>query len=769
MASTEDYQEPDEFRPAKRARLDAALEVTEEVQEEMIDDGDWDSIYGATDSPVKGEGAEEDVQESKGVSTEQSTERSLEGTAIIPDASSVASIDDGSPADVFHAGNELVTEERHDTLQDEMSTTEVVQVDLPVEDTHVEGVVDGRENIEEANHHGLSSADGPTNANDNVNVSVKPDEVADAPAEEPPQNKDQDGELQQKPEQDPEFLEAAAAQKDNPQAEWQFNSSDAESDSDSDSSSDDSSDDSDSASEGGYELLDAATAAKMLMAGDGEDGEDKKGIKDGESNQPRTANEVKDVVITKPDVIVTEDMKITFLGYIDLSAGNIVLIKAATHGEYQVLEAGSVLCKENREVIGAVADTLGKVPEPIYSVAFTNEKELKEAELGFGSKVYYVDSHSTFVFTQPLKNLKGTDASNIHDEEVGEDEAEFSDDEKEAEYKRQKKLAKRGGRGGFSRSAFNQDRESYTFGAPGHDSGQTYVNGSDIPKREAGTGLKYDEDDDDEFYKPLKRPDNLSQLMANGGPPPRPPMNNFDRGRGKGRGDRGFGRGRGRGGFDHRGGRGGRGGFGNDRGRGGFGQQGGHRGLAHSFPDQHNDFHPDGRRQRSRTPRQSSPPQQKQQQQARHPPQPQYPQPTQQTSYPFNGYNFQYGAPAPASQPQQAWPAPQQQYAQQQYTQPQNPAAGFPAAGAYVNPNFWQNPNQNPNYGQQFQQPSDQQMPNPGGWTQQQLMQSWQAMQAYQQQQQQLQQQGQQQGNSQQGQQPPNLADVLKQLGAGQQ
>jgi hypothetical protein len=41
-----------------------------------------------------------------------------------------------------------------------------------------------------------------------------------------------------------------------------------------------------------------------------------------------------------------------------------------------------------------------------------------------------------------LKAQKGSDASNLHDEEVGENEAEFSDDEKEAEHKRLMKKRK---------------------------------------------------------------------------------------------------------------------------------------------------------------------------------------------------------------------------------------------------------------------------------------------------------------------------------------
>lgn len=43
--------------------------------------------------------------------------------------------------------------------------------------------------------------------------------------------------------------------------------------------------------------------------------------------------------------------------------------------------------------------------------------------------------HSKFVFPSQLKAMKGSDASNLFDEEIGEDEAEFSDDEQEAAHK----------------------------------------------------------------------------------------------------------------------------------------------------------------------------------------------------------------------------------------------------------------------------------------------------------------------------------------------
>ena len=40
------------------------------------------------------------------------------------------------------------------------------------------------------------------------------------------------------------------------------------------------------------------------------------------------------------------------------------------------------------------------------------------------------------MFVDRLKLAKGSDASNAHDEEPGEEEVEFSDDEQEAAYKR---------------------------------------------------------------------------------------------------------------------------------------------------------------------------------------------------------------------------------------------------------------------------------------------------------------------------------------------
>ena len=738
-------QDPDESRPAKRVRLDGALGVTEDTKEEMIDEEDWDDVYGdaAAAEDAKPTATEEQIGSGVEVQHEQPS-----ATDIVVEADGGVPLpDDGLQGDgtlhiapheeVTHStAQESLAHEKKDglpreTVMDDDGQELVAQHDQLVQSTdepstRMAGELTEVEQNDQPANVAVSAAANDGEAPERSMSAGKLDAVTEPASAESPQPNKVPVQPLSKSEEDPEFLAAAEAQKDSTKAEWQLDS-DAESSLDSDSSSGDSASDPDSDSEGGYEMLDAAAAAKILMAGEGDDDGDGGGkSKEGGNHGPRTANEVKEDRIPKPNVQITEETKITFLGTVERAVENMALIKASTSGEYQVLESGSVLCNEKREVIGAVAETLGRVQEPMYSVAFNSPAEIETLGMEHGAKVFYVDAHSTFVFTQPLKNMKGTDASNIHDEEIGEDELEFSDDEKEAEFKRQRKLAKKSGRGGISRSAFNAGER--TYGAPGHDSGYTnidrpYTNGSDGTQQSYGGGMNYDDEeggDTEDFYQPLKRPDNLGEMMSG---PPRPQQSS-GRGRGRGgfdrgRGDRGRGRGRGergrgRGGFNERSGRGGfdrndRGGRGgnerNDRGgRGGQGRDSGFRGNAQSYPDSHNTDMPrqNGSRrtshelpQKPSAPQGSSPP-------PPPPPQqyPQYPQQQSPSSYQFNGYTFQYGTQPPAPAPAPA--STQGGYAG--YQQPQQGGYGYqqpqaPPPGAYVNPAFYQGQQQQAGYG----------------------------------------------------------------------
>jgi H/ACA ribonucleoprotein complex non-core subunit NAF1 len=313
-----------------------------------------------------------------------------------------------------------------------------------------------------------------------------------------------------KPKLDEDFLAAAAANAQDENAEWRIDSSDADSGSSDTTSGSSSSEESDDDSEDDGVFLDPEQQARILFQGEGDDEDGGKG-----GDGPlRTANEQVEQPVEKPDVIITPDMAITELGTVEQIVDSLVLIKAQTSGEFRVLESGSVLCLQDRTVIGAVSETLGRVQEPLYSVGFTNAKDMEDSRVTKGTKVFYADDHSTFVFTQAIKSMKGTDASNKDDEEPGKEGMEFSDDEKEAAYKqslKHAKVAKRGGRENVeNKNHESQARETFQSGP------QRPYHPDSIPIEGHSVPIKYDdeEEDDDELYKPLRRPDNLHEMMV---------------------------------------------------------------------------------------------------------------------------------------------------------------------------------------------------------------------------------------------------------------
>ena len=371
----------------------------------------------------------------------------------------------------------------------------------------------------------------------------------------------------------------AAPQDAAPEArEWETDSSPYES-SDSDSSTSSDSDDSDE-DEAEYSMLDPEEQARILMQDGGSDDEGPKGKEKGNSNV-RTANERPEEVIPKPNIEVTNDMRIELLGPVEAVVESTVVVKANTSGEYQVLESGSLLCLKDKSVVGVVAETMGRVEQPMYTIRFTNDAAIEEAGLATrGNMVYYVVPHSTFVFTQPLKGLKGSDASNFHDEEVGDDEMEFSDDEKEAEHKRQLKLKRQGrlgrddgGRGGRGGRGRGRGRGDFRESSLRHSS--LASSSEPIPDDASNGALNYDDDPDD-GYTPLRRPSQdqhhakreheegytpLRRQSQDQPSPMSPPFkkeyggHNQNRGRGGFRGDRGgrgnYRGGRGQGSFDN--------------------------------------------------------------------------------------------------------------------------------------------------------------------------------------------------------------------------
>lgn len=86
-----------------------------------------------------------------------------------------------------------------------------------------------------------------------------------------------------------------------------------------------------------------------------------------------------------------------------------------------------------------VYETFGPTSQPLYQIKFSQAFPLNREIVTVSRAVYHVPDRSNFVFASQLKVYKGSDASNCHDEEVGEEELEFSDDEAEAAFKRSRK------------------------------------------------------------------------------------------------------------------------------------------------------------------------------------------------------------------------------------------------------------------------------------------------------------------------------------------
>jgi len=83
-----------------------------------------------------------------------------------------------------------------------------------------------------------------------------------------------------------------------------------------------------------------------------------------------------------------------------------------------------------------VYETFGPTYQPLYQVKFSQDYPLDPEKITVGREVFHIPQRSNFVFLNELKRLRGSDASNAHDEEPADHELEFSDDEMEAAHKR---------------------------------------------------------------------------------------------------------------------------------------------------------------------------------------------------------------------------------------------------------------------------------------------------------------------------------------------
>ena len=171
----------------------------------------------------------------------------------------------------------------------------------------------------------------------------------------------------------------------------------------------------------------------------------------------RTKNELPEPDIVIPSITeVGPDEHLEKVGEIMNIVNNVVVVKgeaSTTHrASEHALDSETLLVYEDRKVLGYVSgalllllltlrpftqihETFGPTYQPMYQVKFNSAHPLDSNEARVSRPVFHVPARSKYVFVGELTKLRGSDASNVHDEEPVDYEIEFSDDEAEAAYK----------------------------------------------------------------------------------------------------------------------------------------------------------------------------------------------------------------------------------------------------------------------------------------------------------------------------------------------
>ncbi|ONK78208.1 uncharacterized protein A4U43_C02F15660 [Asparagus officinalis] len=103
--------------------------------------------------------------------------------------------------------------------------------------------------------------------------------------------------------------------------------------------------------------------------------------------------------------------------------------------KHSSLNEGSILwITETRLPLGRIDEIFGPVKNPFYVVRYNSDDEVPQG-ISIGVAISFVVDFANHILNEKYLYENGYDASGIDDEEAA-DEVEFSDDEKEAEYKR---------------------------------------------------------------------------------------------------------------------------------------------------------------------------------------------------------------------------------------------------------------------------------------------------------------------------------------------
>ncbi|XP_054813647.1 uncharacterized protein LOC129314280 [Prosopis cineraria] len=156
----------------------------------------------------------------------------------------------------------------------------------------------------------------------------------------------------------------------------------------------------------------------------------------------RSKNEIKDLPSVPPvNVTIEPHHQMLPVGVVLTIISSQFIVEGME--KHDPLNEGSILwITESRAPLGLVDEIFGPVKNPYYVVRYNSENEIPRG-VRVGTPISFVPEFANHVLNNKDLYKKGYDASGLNDEEVS-DEAEFSDDEKEAEYRKTKRVMKRG-------------------------------------------------------------------------------------------------------------------------------------------------------------------------------------------------------------------------------------------------------------------------------------------------------------------------------------
>nr|CCA24591.1 H/ACA ribonucleoprotein complex noncore subunit NAF1 putative [Albugo laibachii Nc14] len=155
---------------------------------------------------------------------------------------------------------------------------------------------------------------------------------------------------------------------------------------------------------------------------------------------PRTVNEIDPVPVQAPSIELKPACPIATCGTILNICKDALSITIQGMAQSQPLNEGSVVCLQDRTILGCIDEIFGPVIRPMYLVRFASLDQIPE-HVAVGMPVSYSTDQAEFIKPSTL-HVKGSDASNRYDEEV--EQQEFSDDEEEAATKKANRKRNRG-------------------------------------------------------------------------------------------------------------------------------------------------------------------------------------------------------------------------------------------------------------------------------------------------------------------------------------